>query len=130
MRNERGGGCPRALLGEVLPGGYAVHSVRCRGHFPVSVGGDSARSSGTVRAGGNVRLHRHRSGRLLLRLEEGRSGLGSVGKAIRWDIRRRIRHPARRSLVPLVPAITDLEQLKGHPAVAALVAWNASAVTG
>lgn len=28
----------------------------------------------------------------------------------------------------LVPAITDLEQLKGHPAVACLLAWNASAV--
>ena len=28
----------------------------------------------------------------------------------------------------LTPAITDLEELKGHPAVARLVAWNASAV--
>jgi NADH-quinone oxidoreductase subunit C len=28
----------------------------------------------------------------------------------------------------LAPAITDLEQLKGHPAVARLVAWNRSAV--
>ena len=28
----------------------------------------------------------------------------------------------------LTPAITDVEQLKGHPAVARLVAWNASAV--
>jgi NADH-quinone oxidoreductase subunit C len=28
----------------------------------------------------------------------------------------------------LPPAITDLEQLKGHPAVARLLAWNASAV--
>ncbi len=28
----------------------------------------------------------------------------------------------------LAPAITDLEQLKGHPAVARLVAWNPSAV--
>ena len=28
----------------------------------------------------------------------------------------------------LVPAITDLEQLKGHPAVALLLAWNQSAV--
>jgi NADH-quinone oxidoreductase subunit C len=27
-----------------------------------------------------------------------------------------------------VPAITDLEQLKGHPAVARLLAWNPSAV--
>jgi NADH-quinone oxidoreductase subunit C len=30
----------------------------------------------------------------------------------------------------LAPAITDLEQLKGHPAVARLLAWNPSAVTG
>jgi NADH-quinone oxidoreductase subunit C len=32
--------------------------------------------------------------------------------------------------VPLAPAITDLEQLKSHPAVAGLVAWNAGAVEG
>jgi len=32
--------------------------------------------------------------------------------------------------MPLVPAITDPEQLKGHPAVARLLAWNAKAVTG
>ena len=31
--------------------------------------------------------------------------------------------------MPLVPAISDLEQLKGHPAVARLLAWNPSAVT-
>ena len=30
----------------------------------------------------------------------------------------------------LAPAITDLEQLKTHPAVARLLAWNAAAVTG
>ena len=30
----------------------------------------------------------------------------------------------------LAPAITDLEQLKGHPAVARLLAWNPAAVTG
>jgi NADH-quinone oxidoreductase subunit C len=32
--------------------------------------------------------------------------------------------------VPLTPAITDLEQLKSHPAVARLTAWNAAAVEG
>jgi NADH-quinone oxidoreductase subunit C len=32
--------------------------------------------------------------------------------------------------MPLAPAITDVEQLKGHPAVARLLAWNASAVQG
>src|SRR5258708_4827741 len=30
----------------------------------------------------------------------------------------------------LVPAITDLEQLKGHPAVARLLEWNPSSVAG
>ena len=30
----------------------------------------------------------------------------------------------------LAPAITDLEQLKTHPAVARLLAWNASVVAG
>jgi hypothetical protein len=29
--------------------------------------------------------------------------------------------------MPLVAAITDLEQLKTHPAVAGLLAWNPSA---
>lgn len=32
--------------------------------------------------------------------------------------------------MPLQPAITDLEQLKNHPAVAMLVAWNPAAVEG
>ena len=32
--------------------------------------------------------------------------------------------------MPLPPAITDLEQLKDHPAVARLLAWNPSAVEG
>lgn len=32
--------------------------------------------------------------------------------------------------MPLAPAITDLEQLKTHPAVALLVSWNAAAVQG
>jgi len=30
--------------------------------------------------------------------------------------------------VPLAPAITDLEQLKAHPAIAPLLAWNAAVV--
>ncbi|MFY9743343.1 MAG: NADH-quinone oxidoreductase subunit C, partial [Candidatus Sulfotelmatobacter sp.] len=30
----------------------------------------------------------------------------------------------------IVPAITDLEQLKAHPAVAMLLAWNQAAVAG
>jgi NADH-quinone oxidoreductase subunit C len=32
--------------------------------------------------------------------------------------------------MPLTPAITDLEQLKAHPAVAKLLAWNSNAVQG
>ena len=32
--------------------------------------------------------------------------------------------------MPLQPAIADLEQLKNHPAVAKLVAWNPAAVEG
>ena len=32
--------------------------------------------------------------------------------------------------MPLAPAITDLEQLKAHPAIARLQAWNAAAVEG
>jgi len=32
--------------------------------------------------------------------------------------------------MPLAPAITDLEQLKTHPAVARLLAWNAAALQG
>jgi NADH-quinone oxidoreductase subunit C len=32
--------------------------------------------------------------------------------------------------VALAPAITDVEQLKGHPAVARLLAWNPAAVAG
>jgi NADH-quinone oxidoreductase subunit C len=32
--------------------------------------------------------------------------------------------------VPISPAITDVEQLKSHPAVARLTGWNATAVEG
>jgi NADH-quinone oxidoreductase subunit C len=32
--------------------------------------------------------------------------------------------------MPLAPAITDVEQLKGHPAVGRLLAWNAGAIQG
>ena len=32
--------------------------------------------------------------------------------------------------MPLAPPITDVEHLKGHPAVARLLAWNPSAVQG
>ena len=32
--------------------------------------------------------------------------------------------------MPLAAAITDLEQLKGHPAISRLLGWNAAAVVG
>ena len=32
--------------------------------------------------------------------------------------------------MPISPAITDLQQLKSHPAIARLVTWNAAAVEG
>jgi NADH-quinone oxidoreductase subunit C len=32
--------------------------------------------------------------------------------------------------MPLAPAITDLEQVKNHPAVARLVSWNPAAIQG
>jgi NADH-quinone oxidoreductase subunit C len=32
--------------------------------------------------------------------------------------------------MPMAAAITDLEQLKGHPAVARLLAWNSAAIEG
>jgi NADH-quinone oxidoreductase subunit C len=32
--------------------------------------------------------------------------------------------------MPPVPAITELEQLKGHPAIAKLLSWNAAAIEG
>ena len=32
--------------------------------------------------------------------------------------------------MPLIPAITDLEALKDHPAVARLRSWNSAAVEG
>ena len=38
MRHDPGGRLPAALFGEVLPGGDAVHSVRCRSRFHLSLG--------------------------------------------------------------------------------------------
>ena len=52
----------------------------------------------------------------LLCLEKGRDRLGSG------------RHQAGRRLMALAPPITDIEQLKSHPALARLVEWNASLV--
>lgn len=49
-------------------------------------------------------------------MEEGRSGVGPGA--------------AGDDVMALAAAITDLEQLKSHPAVARLLAWNARAVEG
>src|ERR1700691_1609158 len=125
MRHDAGGGLAGTLLGEVLPGGYAFYSLRRRGDLPLSVGGDSAAAQ-ALRVVGDVCLHRHCAGWVLLCLEEGCSGLGTVWCAVQ----RRVQCAARRTLVALIPAVTDLDQLKSHPAVARLLAWNPSSIVG
>src|SRR5271155_3725680 len=117
MRHDAGRRLAGTLLGEVLPGGHAVYSFRRRGCVPLSLGGDSARSE-ALWSGGDVCLHRHCPGWLLLCLEEGRSGLGPVWGAVRCPVQ----GSAGRTLMALAAAITDVEQLKGHPAVARLLA--------
>src|ERR1022692_765428 len=117
MRHDPGRRLPATLLGKVLPGRHVVHSVRCRGGFHLSVGHHFARSE-ALRAVGDAGLPGSFPRRILLCLEEGRSGLG-----------RNFRQTGE-LLMPLTPAITDLEELKNHPAVARLVGWKAEAVTG
>src|SRR5947209_12976991 len=51
-------------------------------------------------------------------MEEGRARLGRDG-------RRR-----RATVMSLAPAITDIEQVKNHPAVAGLLGWKEAAVQG
>src|SRR5579864_383458 len=114
MRHDPDRGLARALLGEVLPGRHAVYFVRCRGGLHLSVGDHPARPEALWPVG-NAGVHRNIPRWFLLCMEEGRAGLGRDGKT-------------RELLMALTPAITDLEELKGHPAVARLVAWNASAV--
>src|SRR5579862_6298700 len=110
MRHASGGRHARAIFRAVLSGSDAVYFVRCGSGVPLSVGGYSSRSQAFWFVG-NVRLHRHCSGGIFLRLEERRAGLGSRG------------HAARNTVMALAPAITDLEQLKSHPAVARLLTW-------
>src|SRR5205807_2371005 len=86
---------PPALLGEVLFGRDALHFVRRRGGFHLSLGHHSPRSE-ALRTMGDAGLYRHLSGRLLLYMEERRSRLG-----------RRL-HEAGGLLMTLSPAITDL----------------------
>src|ERR1700722_14620326 len=82
MRYDAHRRLPRPLLGEVLHGGDAVHSVRRRSGFYFSLGGDSAPAQsarrGPFRALGDVRVYRHLPGWLFLRLEKRRSGLGTA----------------------------------------------------
>src|SRR5205085_2495644 len=91
--------CPGTLLSPLLPGRYALHSVRCGSSFPLSVGGDPPRTE-DVRFLGNDRIHRHRSGRPLLCVEKGCARLGSDRGKARW------------LLMALAPAITEIDQLK------------------
>src|SRR5580704_15660005 len=111
MRHAAGRRLAGALFGEVLPGGHALYFVRRGSGFPLSVGGNSAGSQAFWPVG-DVRLHRHCSGGIFLCVEKGRAGLGSGSRA------------AGNTLMALVAAITDVEQLKSHPAVARLLAWN------
>src|SRR4051794_28100850 len=116
MRSGTGGRRSGAFFGQVLPGGDAVHIVRRRSGLSLSLGYYPARFE-DVRILGNVGVCGYRTGRTVLCLEKRCAGLG------------RDRRHSRSRLMALTPAITDLEQLKSHPAVARLVAWNPASVT-
>src|SRR5256885_15553715 len=117
MRHDPGGRLPPALFSQILPGRHVVHSVRCGSGVHLSVGHYFARFEALWTVG-DAAVHWNFPGWILLRVEKGRAGLGrnftETGKL----------------LVALAPAITDLEQLKNHPAVARLLGWNSEAVTG
>src|ERR1051326_2326974 len=117
MRHGPGGRLPAALFGQVLPGRHAVHSVRRGSGLYLSLGDHFARLE-ALWAVGNAAVHWNFPGWLLLRLEKRRLRLG------------RDFTETGEFLVALAPAITDLEQLKNHPAVARLLGWNSEAVTG
>src|SRR5713226_7612520 len=117
MRDDAGGRRARAVFGQVLSGGDAVYPVRRGSGLPLSLGDYSAATE-DVRVLGDAGVYRHRPGRLLVHLEKRRSGLGN----------RRVGQES--ALMELAPAVTDLEQLKGHPAIARLLAWNPQAVEG
>src|SRR5579864_856744 len=122
MRHDPDRRRARALLGEVLHGRHAIHPLRCGSGVFVSVGdhpeGFEKDGPGHVRILGDAGLHRHCARRLLVHLEKRRARLGTD------DLRE------ARALMALAPAVTDLEQLKSHPAVARLVGWNPQAVAG
>src|SRR5277367_4154623 len=106
---------PGTILRQVLPGSHALYIVRRRSRFPLSLGDHSARTE-DVWFLGDDDIPRHRVGRPLLRLEKRRPRLG-------------IDLPETRGfLMPLTPPITDIDQLKSHPALGRLVEWNAPVV--
>src|SRR5262249_34574406 len=106
---------PIPLQREILPGGHALHSVRCGSSLPLPLGSDRPRAE-DVRLLGDAGLYRTGAGRLLLHLEERRAGLEQTGE--------------ERGLMAVTEPITDLEQLKDRQIVAGLLAWNANAVQG
>src|SRR3954467_10797616 len=116
MRSRTGWRRPGAFFSQVLPGGDAVHIVRRGSGLSLSLGYHPARFE-DVRILGNAGLCGDRAGRTVLCLEKRRARLG------------RDRRHSRPRLMALTPPITDLEQLKSHPAVARLVAWNPASVT-
>jgi NADH-quinone oxidoreductase subunit C len=63
-------------------------------------------------------------------MEKGCAGLGADHHGCEAQIGKALSQCGRQALVALTQAVTDLEQLKGHPAVARLVAWNPKAVEG
>src|SRR5262245_7475400 len=106
---------PIPVQREILHGGHALHFVRRGGGLSLSLGGDCPGAE-NVRLLGDADLHRAGDGGVLLYLEKGRAGLEQAGE--------------ERRLMPLTAPVTDLEQLKDRPLVAALLSWNANAVQG
>src|SRR6202521_3325913 len=115
MRGSAHRRCSGTILRQVLPGGDAFYFVRRGSPLPFSLGGDPPRTE-DVRFLGDDGVHRDRARRPLLCVEKRRTRLGTDGGQ------------AGGCLMALAPAITDIEQLKSHPALGRLVEWNASVV--
>src|SRR6266498_464273 len=134
MRHDTDWGRARTLLGEVLPGGDALYSFRCGSCVPLSLGDHPKRpqenGTGPFRDFGDVCLHRNRAGRLLVHLEKRRARLGTHCVVTPTDEIRACCRWKGSALMALTPAVTDLEQLKGHPAISRLISWNAQSVEG
>src|SRR5260221_9533742 len=115
MRGAAHRRCSGTILRQVLPGSHAFYFVRRGSRLPLSLGSHPARTE-DVWLLGDDGVHRDRAGRPLLCVEKRRTRLGTDGRQ------------ARGCLMPLAPPITDIEQLKAHPALGRLVGWNASVV--